>query len=56
MAENELDNTATFIEVKRNIDKYIPSLLEAKSSVFLRATGEFKDYDITCKGVSMADM
>ena len=56
VAENELDNTATFIEVKRNIDKYIPSLLEAKSSVFLRATGEFKDYDITCKGVSMADM
>ena len=56
VAENELDNTATFFEVKRNIDKYIPSVLEAKVSVFMRATGQFKDYAITYRGISMADM
>lgn len=56
VAENELDNTAAFFEVKRNIDKYIPSSLEAKASVFLQATGQFKDYAITCNGLSLADM
>lgn len=56
VAENELDNTAAFFEVKRNIDKYIPSSLEAKASVFLQATGQFKDYAITCSGLSLADM
>ena len=56
VAENELDNTATFFEVKRNIDKYIPSVLEAKVSAFMRTTGQFKNYAITYRGISMADM
>ena len=56
VGENELDNTATFIEVKRNIERYNPLLLEAKVSTFLRTTGQFKNYAVTCKGLSMEDM
>lgn len=56
VAENELDNTVLFIEVKRNKDKFVPTLLDSKVAIFLRATGKFGDYSITCKGVSMDDM
>lgn len=56
VGENELDNTATFIEVKRNIERYNPLLLEAKVSTFLRTTGQFKNYAVACKGLSMEDM
>lgn len=55
VAENELDDTATFFEVKRkavNIDLET----EAKAAVFLRATGAFRNYTISCKGLSMDDM
>lgn len=56
VAENELDNTALFVEVKRNSEKYIPSALESKVAAFLRATGQLGDYTITRKGLSMDDM
>lgn len=56
VAENELDNTALFVEVKRNSEKYIPTVLESKVAAFLRATGQFGGYAITHKGMSMEDM
>lgn len=56
VAENEFDNTVLFIEVKRNIEKFVPAMLDSKVAAFLRTTGKFSDYTITCKGVSMADM
>ncbi|MCD8296537.1 MAG: ATP-binding protein [Prevotella sp.] len=56
VAENELDHTATFFEVKRNAENINIRKLEAKSAVFLCATGEFKGYVISYKGLSMADM
>lgn len=56
VAENELNDEATFFEVKRkaaNIDK---DMLEQKAATFLRATGEFKGYSISYQGLSMDDM
>lgn len=56
MAENELEQQALFIEVKRKIENYDPELLNSKIAVFTRATGEFKNYALTQKGVSLGDM
>ena len=56
VAENELDGTATFYEVKRKADNIDLDTLRIKSDAFLRATGEFKNYDISYKGLSMNDM
>lgn len=56
VAENELDGTATFFEVKRKAANIDLEMLEAKASAFLRATGEFKGYALSCKGLSMDDM
>ena len=56
VAENELDDTATFFEVKRKAENVSMEILEAKAAVFLRATGEFKGYSLSYKGLSMADM
>lgn len=56
VAENELDGTATFFEVKRKAGNIDLRTLEAKAAVFLRATGEFKGHSISYKGLSMTDM
>lgn len=56
VAENELDDTATFFEVKRKAANIDLEMLEAKAAVFLRATGAFRNYTISCKGLSMDDM
>ena len=56
VAENELDDTATFFEIKRKAENVSMEILEAKAAVFLRATGEFKGYSLSYKGLSMADM
>jgi AAA+ ATPase superfamily predicted ATPase len=56
IAENELDDKAVFFEVKRKAENIDLDVLKAKSQAFLKSTGEFKDYDIAYKGLSMADM
>ena len=56
VAENELDEQAIFLEVKRKIENYDPELLNSKIATFTRATGEFKNYTVTQKGLSMNDM
>lgn len=56
VAENELNDEATFFEVKRKVGNIDLELLEQKAAVFLRATGVFKGYSISCKGLSMDDM
>ena len=56
VAENELEEQALFIEVKRKIENYDPELLNSKIATFTRATGEFKNYSVTQKGLSMNDM
>ena len=56
VAENELDDEATFFEIKRKAANIDMEILRQKAAVFLRATGEFKGYDIFYKGLSMDDM
>lgn len=56
VAENELEDTATFFEVKRKAGNIDMEKLKAKASVFLRATGAFNGYAFSYKGLSMADM
>ena len=56
VAENELNDEATFFEVKRKAGNIDMEALEHKASAFLRATGEFKGYKISYKGLSMDDM
>ena len=56
VAENELDDEATFFEIKRKAANIDMEILRQKAKVFLRATSEFKGYDISYKGLSMDDM
>ena len=56
VAENELNDEATFFEVKRKAGKIDMEALEHKAAAFLRASGEFKRYKISYKGLSMDDM
>ena len=56
VAENELNDEAVFIEVKRKEDNFDADALNEKVDVFTRATGKFKDYTVSQKGLSMTDM
>lgn len=56
VAGNELDERATFFEVKRKAENIDMATLEAKAAAFLRATGEFRGYALSYKGLSMNDM
>lgn len=56
IAENELDRTTTFYEVKRNPESISLPALEAKRDAFLRATGEYVGWTLTCQGLSLVDM
>ena len=49
VAENELDQQALFVEVKRNVKNYNPKLRNSKIAAFIRTTGEFKNYIVTQK-------
>ena len=56
VAENELNNEATFFEVKRKAANIDIEVLKQKAAAFLRATGEFKGYNISYKALSMDNM
>lgn len=56
IAENELDRTATFYEVKRNSENISLPALKAKRDAFLRATGEYAGWSLTGQGLSLVDM
>ncbi len=56
VAENELNDEATFIEVKRKSENFVLDVLKEKVATFTRATGKFKDYSVTQKCLSMVDM
>ena len=56
VAENELSEEASFFEVKRKAGNIDMEALKQKAAAFLRATGEFKEYEISYKGLSMDDM
>ncbi|GFI54908.1 hypothetical protein IMSAGC022_01535 [Alistipes sp.] len=56
IAENELEDTATFYEVKRKAANIDLDVLKSKAEVFLHATGKFHEYAISYSGLSMEDM
>ena len=56
IAENELDKSVVFIEIKRQASRYDEAALTAKTDAFLQTTGKFKNYRRTVKGLSLADM
>ena len=56
IAENEIDKRALFVEVKRQSSRYDESSLKAKLDAFLKATGKFKNYKLSVKGLSLDDM
>lgn len=56
VVENELNEEATFFEVKRKAVNFDIKMLKHKVQAFMRATGEFKGYKISYEGLSMDDM
>lgn len=56
IAENELDDTAVFYEIKRNKANISLPRLQEKATCFLRATGQFNGYKLSCLGLSMEEM
>lgn len=56
ICEDELEDKAVFYEIKRQEDEISIGLLKQKTEVMLRASGEFKDYEIAYEGLSMKEM
>ena len=56
IAEDEVDNTIEFIEVKRQAKNFDEKALKAKSESFFKATASFKGYKVRHRGLSMEDM
>ena len=51
-----MNDEAVFIEVKRKEENFDADALKEKVDVFTRATGKFKGYTVSQKGLSMTDM
>lgn len=56
IAVNDIEKTACFYEVKRQADEFNMGLLQSRVAEFMNATGMYKDYTVTYKGLSMDDM
>ena len=56
VAEDELENKIEFIEVKRQEKNFDEAVLRAKSQLFFKAVGTFKDYEFIYRGLSIEDM
>ena len=56
VAVNELDNKMDVIEIKRNADNFDKRKLHVKGSNFLKINGEFQNYTIDYRELSMNDM
>lgn len=56
IAEDESSSAVEFYEVKRQARNIQLGLLRQKAEVFLKATGAFKDCQITYRGLSLEDM
>ena len=56
IAEDELSDTATFFEIKRQKDEISLGILKQKAEAFLQSTHGFKGYEILYKGLSMEEM
>lgn len=56
IAEDELTNRVTFFEIKRQKDEISMGVLKQKAEVFLQATHQYKEHEISYKGLSMGEM
>lgn len=56
VAEDEMSRKAVFAEVKHDGGRISMYTLREKASAFMRATGQFKDYSLTFKSLSLEDM
>ncbi|MBR3877658.1 MAG: AAA family ATPase [Bacteroidaceae bacterium] len=56
VAEDELENKIEFIEVKRQEKNFDEVVLRAKSELFFKAVGTFKNYEFIYRGLSIDDM
>ena len=56
IAEDELSNSVSFYEIKRQAEEISIGVLKKKAEVMLGATHEFKKYKVEFKGLSMEDM
>ena len=56
IAEDELSETATFFEIKRQKEEISMGILRQKAEAFLGATHQFKGYEMVYRGLSMEDM
>jgi Holliday junction resolvase-like predicted endonuclease len=56
IAADDLSQTVDFIEVKRQRKELDMDLLRKKADVFFKATGQYTDYHIQYRGMTMEDM
>lgn len=56
IAENELEQTVTFYEIKLDSKRFSLSELERKRDAFLRATGHYTHWSTSCQSLSLNDM
>lgn len=56
IAEDALANKVIFYEIKRQKDDISIGVLKQKADVMLRATGEYKEHEISYEALSMEDM
>ena len=56
IAADDINKTVSFYEVKRQKSDIDISILRAKADTFLKATGQYKKYDISYNGLSLGDM
>ena len=56
IAADDMEKSVTFYEVKRQRKELDMSALESKVQAFLKATGRYSKYRLSCKGLCMDDM
>ena len=56
IATDDISGSATFFEIKRQQDEISMGILKQKAEAFLRATSQLKDFSVSFKGLSMAQM
>lgn len=56
IAENELNDSVTFVEVKRNAANYDACVLRNKIAAFTRASGRYEHYAVEQRCLSLLDM
>jgi len=56
IAADELSDSATFFEIKRQPDEIRIETLKQKAEAFLRATYQFNGFNLSYKGLSIKQM